>query len=99
MFGAGYLVHGLTDGGNDFSLTGREAIARAEAALRQSDPMLVDSVSVEISCDTNGFDTDKSIWSIRCLIDNHEGFKATEDWTVNAETGEVSQLLPVADSA
>jgi hypothetical protein len=99
LFGAGYLVHGLTadDGGSDLSLTSREAIARVELALRQSDPSLADTVNIGISCEVDSFNSDTGEWSIRCEVDNRvSGFKYTVHWSLNATTGEATPQPPVA---
>lgn len=99
LFGTGYLVHDLTadDEGNGLSLTGSEASARAEVALRQSDPSLADTVNIGISCEVGSFNTDTGVWSIRCSVDNQlSGFKFQSDWRVNATTGEAAPNPPVA---
>jgi hypothetical protein len=99
LFGTGYLVRSLTadDEGNGLSLTGSEASARVEVALRQSDPSLADTVNVGISCEVGSFNTDTGVWSINCSVDNRaSGFKSTEHWRVNATTGEAAPNPPVA---
>jgi hypothetical protein len=101
LFAAGYLAHGLTahDEGVGLSLTGVEAATRAEAALRQSDPSLADTVNFAISCEVDYFNTDTGDWLIRCTVDHRvSGFKSTEFWRVNARTGEAAPNPPVANS-
>jgi len=100
LFGAGYLVHGLTadDEGNDPTLTGREAAARAEAALRQSDPRLADAVNIGISCADDSFNTDTGDWSFSCsATEVGQFFNFERQWRVSGTTGEATPNPPVAE--
>jgi hypothetical protein len=101
LFGTGYLVHGLTadDEGNDLTLTGREAAARAEAALRQSDPRLADAINIGVSCAGDSFNADTGDWSFRCSATGvGQFFNFESQWRVNGTTGEATPNPPVADS-